>query len=193
MRSGSSWNDPTTGRRSRTLSPPGLRICIRTWRRRLVAVADTESADRTERARFLAATLIDGDDAAADELLRRLAERGTAVEGIDRAVAFSEVGRFRVRAGEVLVARGSAPAFVYVPMADGLVVRPIGGYASSPLPAWVPVGTTGVIRRAERNSDIVAVEDVDVIVIPGEVYARAWLRPLSPGELVARLRPRVSA
>ena len=59
-------------------------------------------------------------------------------ETIDRVAAFSEVGRRRVRAGEVLVARGSAPAFVYVPMADGLVVRPIGGYAPSPLPAWVP-------------------------------------------------------
>ena len=40
-------------------------------------------------------------------------------------------------------------------------------------------GTTGVIRRAERNSDIVAVADVDVVVIPGELYARAWLRPLT--------------
>jgi hypothetical protein len=160
---------------------------------RLVAVADTQSADRVERARFLAATLIDGDGAAADELLRRLAERGAAVEGIDRAAAFSEVGRFSVRAGDVLVARGSAPAFVYVPTADGLVVRPVGGYAPSPLPAWVPVGTTGVIRRAERNSDIVAVEEVEVVVIPGEVYARAWLRPLSPSELVASLRPSVSA
>ena len=160
---------------------------------RLVAVADTQSADRVERARFLAATLIDGDGAAADELLGRLAERGAAVEGIDRAAAFSEVGRFSVHAGDVLAARGSAPAFVYVPMADGLVVRPVGGYAPSRLPAWVPVGTTGVIRRAERNSDIVAVEDVEVVVIPGEVYARAWLRPLSPAELVARLRPPVSA
>ena len=91
------------------------------------------------------------------------------------------------------MARDSAPAFVYIPMADGLVVRPIGGYAPSPLPAWVPVGTTGVIRRAERNSDIVAVADVEVVVIPGEVYARAWLRPLTAGELVARLRPTVSA
>jgi hypothetical protein len=160
---------------------------------RLVAVADTQSADRVERARFLAATPIPGDGPAADELLHRLAERGAAVEGVDRTAAFSEVGRFSVAAGDVLVARGSAPAFVYVPMADGLVVRPVGGYAPSPLPAWVPVGTTGVIRRAERNSDIVAVEDVEVVVIPGEVYARVWLRPLSPGELVALLRPPVSA
>jgi hypothetical protein len=44
-----------------------------------------------------------------------------------------------------------------------------------------------VIRRAERNSAIVAEREVDVIMIPGELYARTWLRPLSVDELVARL------
>jgi hypothetical protein len=160
---------------------------------RLVTVADTQTADRAERARFLAAEPLDGHGAGADDLLRRLAERGAEVDGLDRATAFAEVGRSTVRSGETLVTRGSAPSFVYVPMADGLVVRPDGGYAPSPLPAWVPVGTTGVIRRAERNSDIVAVADVAVVVIPGELYARAWLRPLTAGELVARLRPTVGA
>ena len=52
---------------------------------------------------------------------------------------------------------------------------------------WVPVGTTGVIRRAERNSEIVAEREVDVIMIPGELYARAWLKPLRVDELLARL------
>jgi hypothetical protein len=51
------------------------------------------------------------------------------------------------------------------------------------------VGTTGVIRRAERNSEIVAERDVEVIMIPGELYARAWLRPLRAQDLAARLRP----
>jgi hypothetical protein len=71
------------------------------------------------------------------------------------------------------------------------MVRPDGGYAPSPLPPWVPVGPTGVIRRAERNSEIVARSEVDVIMIPGELYARAWLRPLRVDELAARLRPPV--
>ena len=57
----------------------------------------------------------------------------------------------------------------------------------------VPVGTTGVIRRAERNSEIVAEREVDVIMIPGELYARAWLRPLRVDELAARLYPPVAA
>ena len=68
-------------------------------------------------------------------------------------------------------------------------MRPDGGYAPSPLPPWVPVGTTGVIRRAERNSEIVAEREVDVIVIPGELYARAWLRPLRVDELAGATAP----
>ena len=156
-------------------------------------VADTQSADAHERDRFFASIPVDAASPEVDELLRRMAERGADSSGIDRAEALFEVGLATVAAGEVLVERGSAPAFVYVPMGEGLVVRPVGGYAPSPLPAWVPVGTTGVIRRAERNSDIVAEHDVDVVVIPGERYARWWLRPLRPEELAARLAPRTRA
>jgi hypothetical protein len=79
-----------------------------------------------------------------------------------------------------------------VPTAAGLVVRPDGGYAPRPLHPWIPVGTTGVIRRAERNAAIEAEHEVDVIIIPGELYAGAWLHPLRPEELAARLRPRVT-
>ena len=50
-----------------------------------------------------------------------------------------------------------------------------------------------MIRRAERNSEIVAERAVDVIMIPGELYARAWLRPMTADELGARLRRPVEA
>jgi len=156
--------------------------------RRLVTVADTEGAAPDEQRRFFRAAPVDGSDPEADELLRLMAEHGVETANLDRAAAFAEACRATIRPGEVLVGRGSPPSFVYVPTGPGLVVRPDGGYAPSPLPPWVPVGTTGVIRRAERNSEIVAEREVDVIMIPGELYARAWLRPLSLEELAARLR-----
>ena len=161
--------------------------------RRLVTVADTEGAAPEEQRRFFAAEPVDGAGPDADELLRKMAEHGVRTEGFDRAAAFAEACRAMIRAGEVLVVPGSSPSFVYVPTGPGLVVRPAGGYAPSPLPPWVPVGTTGVIRRAERNSEIVAERAVDVIMIPGELYARAWLRPLRVDELAARLPPPVAA
>ena len=161
--------------------------------RRLVTVADTEGAAPAEQRRFFAAEPVDGAGPEADELLRLMAQHGVGTEGLDRAAAFAEACRATIQAGEVLVVPGSSPSFVYVPTGPGLVVRPAGGYAPSPLPPWVPVGTTGVIRRAERNSEIVAEREVDVIMIPGELYARAWLRPLRVDELAARLHPRVVA
>ena len=156
---------------------------------RLVTVADTEGAAPDEQRRFFFAEPLDGAGLEADELLGLMAEHGVETTGLDRPAAFAEACRATIRSGEVLVTRGSPPSFVYVPTGPGLVVRPDGGYAPSPLPPWVPVGTTGVIRRAERNSEIVAERDVEVIMIPGELYARAWLRPLRADELAARLRP----
>ncbi len=160
---------------------------------RLVTVADVEGAAPAERRRFYEARPVSATSAEADEVLRLLADHGVAAAGLDRDAAFSEVGRATIAAGEVLVAAGSPPSFVYVPTDAGLVVRPEGGYEPVPLAPWVPVGTTGVIRRAERNSAIVAERDVDVIMIPGELYVRAWLRPLRVEELVARGRATAAA
>jgi hypothetical protein len=159
-----------------------------TLARRLVTVADTEGAAPAEQRRFLNAEPLDGTSPEADALLRLMAEHGAETTGFDRTAAFAEARRTTIRPGEFLVTRGSSPSFVYIPMGPGLVVRPDGGYAPSPLQPWVPVATTGVIRRAERNSDIVAEREVDVVMIPGELYARAWLRPLRADELAARLR-----
>jgi len=160
---------------------------------RLVTVADTQGAAPEERRRFFAAEPLDPAGPEADELLRLLAEHGTETAGLDRAAAFAEACRASIQPGEILVTPGSAPAFVYVPTGPGLLVLPGGGYAPSALPPWVPVGTTGVIRRAERNSEIVAERAIDVIMIPGELYARAWLRPMTAAGLGARLRRPVKA
>ncbi len=154
---------------------------------RLEVVADVEGAAPQERARFYAGEPVDAGGALAQEIVRQVSARGAATEGLDRVTAFAEVCRARIRSGEVLVEAGSRPSFVYVPMGPGLMVRPGGGYALSPLSPWVPVGTTGVIRRAERNSEIIAEREVDVIMIPGDHYATAWLRPLRLAELRDRL------
>ena len=136
-----------------------------------------------ERARFYAAQPVDVNDSLADEIIRQVSARGAATDRIDREAAFAEVCRATIRHGETLVAAGSLPAFAYIPMGPGLVVHPGGGDGPSPLSPWVAVGTTCVIRRAERNADIVAEQQVDVIMIPGERYATTWVRPLKPSEL----------
>jgi hypothetical protein len=160
---------------------------------RLVVVADVEGAAPEERDRYYAAELVEASGSQADDVLRGMLACGVDTSSLERAVAFSEVRRAVIQPGEMLVRRGSPPAFVYVPMAAGLEVRPDGGYAPSPLHPWIPVGTTGVIRRAGRNAAIVAELEVAVIMIPADLYQEVWLRPLSVDELVSRMPPAPAA
>jgi hypothetical protein len=46
------------------------------------------------------------------------------------------------------------------------------------------------VRRAERNSTVVAVAPVEVLMIPGELFAREWFHPYEEHEvtdLLARI------
>ena len=68
------------------------------------------------------------------------------------------------------------------------MVVPRGGYTRQEAGAWVPLGGTGAVRGAERNSDVVAEQDVDVVMIPAELFTREWFRPYDGSELAASLR-----
>ena len=46
-----------------------------------------------------------------------------------------------------------------------------------PVGLWVPVGVTGVVRNAERNSDIIAEVPLELLVIPAAVFLRDWFHP----------------
>ena len=154
---------------------------------RLRVVDDGEGAAPLERHRFDHSERVDAWGDLADEALARLAEHGTDTVGIDREAAFLEVGHATIAPGELLLENGSPPAFVYVPMGEGLQVRPGGGYPPSPLHPWIPVGTTGAVRRAGRNSDVVAKQQVEVLMVPGPLYVRSWLRPVRPEHVRAQL------
>jgi hypothetical protein len=82
---------------------------------------------------------------------------------------------------------GSPSAFVYIPLGDGLKIIPLGGYQSFSVIAWLPPGTTGVIRGDARNADIIAEQNMSVLMIPREIYMLYWYMPYSPLELKAVL------
>ena len=92
-----------------------------------------------------------------------------------------------LRAGEILLKAGTTTRFVYIPLSEGLMGVPLGGYQPFVAPAWLPVGNTGVIRGAQRNATIYATCDPALLVIPQAVYLKAWHRPYQRAELVARL------
>lgn len=154
-------------------------------------LASPEGATQEEWRRFHRGVSVDPRSSEARHCLEQLALGGAKVDGIDLEAAFADVRRVRVTAGEVVMTAGSPSGFVYIPVSQGLHVQPTGGYAAVAVSPWVPVGTTGVIRRAERNGDVTAEHELDLLVIPGERYVRTWFRPYAAAELVsilARLR-----
>ena len=75
----------------------------------------------------------------------------------------------------------------------GLKVQPAGGYPPASIDPWIPVGTTGVIRRAERNGEVTAERDVEILMIPGDCYVRVWFRPYGAGQLADALADALDA
>ena len=154
---------------------------------RVFVVADLENAFAAERRRYLDGLAIAPDSDEADEILDALAARGMRVSMIDRRAAFEDVRRVRVGEGEVLVEPGSPPAFVYIAFESSLWIEQLGGYQPIELQPWIPIGVTGVVRRAERNSKVIAAKPGEVLMIPGELFAREWFRPYEKSEIMTVL------
>jgi CRP-like cAMP-binding protein len=140
-----------------------------------------------EEARYAAASTLTWSRAERRAAAARLARGGHNMAAVELDAAFEQVRLIRLHAGETLVEAGAAARFVYIPLDDGLMIEPLGGYPPFAAPAWLPVGSTGVIRGAQRNASIRATSDLTLLVIPQAVYLNAWHRPYQRAELIARL------
>jgi len=118
-------------------------------------------------------------------VLARFERAGQKTAGLDTIEGFKHVRFAELQAGEILIEAGAPSSFVYFPLGDGLKIIPLGGYQSFSVAAWMPLGTTGVIRGDIRNADIVAERGVSLLIVPKEVYLRYWYVPYSPMELVS--------
>jgi uncharacterized protein len=116
-------------------------------------------------------------------VLNKMSAAGQKLTSFDPVEGFKHVKFAELQAGEKLIEAGAPSAFVYIPLGDGLKIIPLGGYQSFSVTAWMPLGTTGVIRGDIRNADIIAEKPVALLVIPKEVYLRYWYTPHSPMEL----------
>lgn len=163
-------------------------------RGRIFVVADLENTSPAEQARYLEGIAVEPESGEAREILHMLEAHGMRIAEIDRCKAFEDVRRVSVAEGEALVEAGSPPAFVYVAVGCRLRIEQLGGYGDIEVPPWIPIGVTGVVRRAERNSTVVAAEPGEVLMIPGELFAREWFRPYEGaefGDVLAEIAGRV--
>ncbi len=150
---------------------------------RVARVPSLGGAAVSESVRYLAGERPKWDAAGKRALLQKLAQGGLRTPGIDLNAAFDHVKVASVGAGEHLIQAGHPAGFVYIPLSDGLIVAPLGGYQAFAVRPFMPLGVTGVIRGAARNADIIANQPVDVLIIPKEIYLHHWHHPYTLHEL----------
>jgi hypothetical protein len=146
---------------------PGLRNTV-------LCVPTLQNASALEVTLYLEGQNLDWNMRKRRELVKRLAASGTKTAELDFVQAFQDVKLVELAAGRILIEANSPAAFVFIPLGEGLKVIPLGGYAPFPVYPWIPLGTTGVIRGAPRNADVVAERSVKLLMIPREIYLRYW-------------------
>ena len=146
-------------------------------------VPSLKNISESERARYLAAKELEWNTGQRQSILDKMNHAGQKLSNFDPLEGFKHVRFTELRAGEKLIEAGAPSSFVYFPLGDGLKIIPLGGYQSFSVAAWMPLGTTGVIRGDVRNADIISEQAVSLLIIPKEIYLRYWYVPYSPLEL----------
>ena len=156
-------------------------------------VPSMQHASGAELARYLQADAPDWDLETRRQALERIGRSGHKTGDIDPIDGFRDVKLIQLLKGEVLIEAGAPSGFVYIPLSEGLRIVPLGGYASFAVRPWMPLGITGVIRGATRNATVTAEQDVTLLMIPKEVYLRAWHRTYRVDELTQLFARRQAA
>ncbi len=144
---------------------------------RCCAVPSLQNSTPLESTRYINAGELDWDASRRKALIEKIQASGQKIDRIDLDAAFQHVRQVTLDAGDVLIEAGTPAGFVYLPLGEGLQITPLGGYQSFSVEGWFPIGSTGVIRGAARNANVVAAERLDVLIIPKEVYLRHWYWP----------------
>jgi hypothetical protein len=151
--------------------------------RQIEIVPSLRNVSELERERYLAAEVLDWHVAQRQSFLDKMNRAGQKLSNFDPLQGFKHVRLSELQTGEKLIEAGTPSAFVYIPLGDGLKIIPLGGYQSFSVAAWMPLGTTGVIRGDIRNADVVAEQNITLLIIPKEIYLRYWYVPYTPLEL----------
>ena len=133
-----------------------------------------KNVSESERDRYLSAEELNWSLKNQTELLEKVSRSGHKITEIKPEWAFNHVKSADVKAGDVLVQGGTLASFVYIPLSEGLMGYPLGGYEPFSAHAFIPVGNVGVIRGDARNATIVAEKAVKVLMIPREIYLNYW-------------------
>jgi len=141
---------------------------------RATAVPSLQYIEAGERELYLNGRPVDWKVDERRQLLGDLEQFGHRSQKIDIDRAFDHTRLVKVHKGSVVIEAGTPAGFVFIPLGEGLRIAPLGGYHDVPAPIRVPLGNTGVIRGSVRNARIFAEADVELLMIPQDVYLERW-------------------
>ncbi|KTD32713.1 hypothetical protein Lnau_2361 [Legionella nautarum] len=145
-------------------------------------VPSLQKVPAEEKQRYITAKTVDWDTSYKQQILHNIGQTGHKVDSIPLDGGFDYVKLFTLETGQVLTHAGDYAGFVYIPLGLGLKGIPGGGYSMFEVSPWIPLGSTGVIRGDIRNATIVAENQVDILIIPKEIYLKHWHHTYSPAE-----------
>lgn len=146
-------------------------------------VPSLRNVSELERTRYLKARELDWDSKQRHSILEKINHAGQKLTNLEAEHGFKHVRLVDLDRGEKLIEAGAPSSFVYFPLGAGLRIIPLGGYQSFSVAAWMPLGSTGVVRGDIRNADVIAEQPVSLLMVPKEVYLQYWYEPYSPSEL----------
>lgn len=158
--------------------------CNPTIQNPIRVVPSLKDVSELERRFYMEAKELEWDDQAKLQALDSIAKSGHKTDSIDPRMAFQDVKQINIQAGTTLIEAGAQPGFVYIPISGSLRVIPLGGYPPIINQPWIPVGITAVIRGSVRNATVVAEEEVNLLMIPREIYLSHWHKTYNLDEFV---------
>ncbi len=147
-------------------------------------VTSLQHADLAEVDRFLTGVEPTWSLENQKTILNQIAKSGQKVEHFVLPDAFQDIRIVLVKTGETLFEANSQGSFVYIPMSEGLVSIPLGGYQPTPIQAWTQIGDTAAIQGSVRNAHVIAKTDTNLLMIPKQIYLQFWYNPYTVDEFV---------
>jgi hypothetical protein len=141
-----------------------------------------------ERDRYLAAEELNWPRSQRERILLRVAQSGHKTRNLNPDKTFTDVRLTTLKEGETLITAGAPPGFVYIPMGEGLLSTPLGGYQAHAVKPWIPLGNTRVIRGDVQEATVTAEKELKLLMIPKETYLKYWHDTYTMEELPELLR-----
>ncbi len=141
---------------------------------RIVYTIQLNAIPNNEKNRYLNGKEFNGSLEDKKNIIKMVAVHGHKIDGINVEEAFEDTKLISINPGEYLIKAGDPAGFIYLSFNEGLLGLPLGGYETFKIAPYALIGNSSAISGTERNANIIADAEVELLMIPQEVYLKHW-------------------